>query len=132
MQNLEGSGGFIAVNVNKKNQSISSSLTLTKRLHGIFPQVMPKRTNRPGLSKTDRPPRGMGARGFRGGRGGSRGGGGGGGYLGGYRGAAASRRGGGIRYVAPQNNEPPPQATVMPLMPQYHHQPPTMGLQFPH
>ena len=51
-------------------------------------QVMPKRTNKPGISTTNRPPRGRGARG-RGGRG--RGyGGGRRPYRGGYRGRGAS------------------------------------------
>lgn len=84
---------------------------------------MPKRTNRPGLSKTDRPPRGMGAGRFRGGRGAR-----GAPAFMGYRGAI---RGRGIRYVAPPTQEAPPQ--VMPIMAQYHpHQPPALGLQFPH
>ena len=52
-------------------------------------QVMPKRTNKPGISTTNRPPRGRGARGRGRGRGGyaprARGG-----YRGGYRGRGAS------------------------------------------
>ncbi|KAF4520491.1 hypothetical protein B566_EDAN004742 [Ephemera danica] len=74
-----------------EREAVATAMAMDESLfRGRQIKVMPKRTNRPGLSKTDRPPRGMGAGRFRGGRGAR------GGYLGGYRGAA-SRRGGGIR-----------------------------------
>ncbi|XP_065342744.1 polyadenylate-binding protein 2-like isoform X2 [Cloeon dipterum] len=106
-------------------EAVATAMAMDESLfRGRQIKVMPKRTNRPGLSKTDRPPRGMGAARFRGGRG-SRGAP----AFMGYRGAI---RGRGIRYVAPPAQEaPPPQ--VMPIMAQYHpHQPPALGLQFPH
>jgi len=57
-------------------------------------KVMPKRTNRPGISSTNRPPRGRGATAYRGTRGISRGGG----FYAGYRPVRRPRRGG---YFAP-------------------------------
>jgi len=66
--------GFAYIEFTDKD-SVQTAMALDESLfRGRQIKVMPKRTNRPGLSKTDRPPRGSGRGGrFRGGGGGGRG-----------------------------------------------------------
>jgi len=85
--------GFAYVEFTDKD-SVQTAMALDESLfRGRQIKVMPKRTNKPGISSTHRPPRGRG--GFRGSRGGfaPRGRGFGGGYMrrprGGYRGRSS-------------------------------------------
>lgn len=74
--------------------SVQTAMAMDESLfRGRQIKVMPKRTNRPGISTTNRPPRGRGGASFRGTRGISRGG-----FYGGYRPVRRPRRGG---YFAP-------------------------------
>jgi len=78
--------GFAYVEFTDKD-SVSTAMALDESLfRGRQIKVMPKRTNKPGVSTTNRPPRGRGRGRFpRGGRGGFRGRSG---FRGGYRGRA--------------------------------------------
>ncbi len=83
-----------------KGRQIKVCLSLQNRitkfklfnLNTLYSQVLSKRTNKPGISSTDRAPRGgyvpRGAGMFRGGRGGAMRGGGYNPYMGGFRGRA--------------------------------------------
>lgn len=85
--------GFAYVEFTDKD-SVQTAMALDDSLfRGRQIKVMPKRTNKPGISSTNRPPRGRGGRGGRGFGGRGRGFGGGGGYIrrprGGYRGRSS-------------------------------------------
>jgi len=84
--------GFAYVEFTDKD-SVQTAMALDESLfRGRQIKVMPKRTNKPGITSSNRPPRGRGG-GMRGGRGGRGRGGFGGGYMrrprGGYRGRSS-------------------------------------------
>ncbi|KAL1513558.1 hypothetical protein ABEB36_002956 [Hypothenemus hampei] len=84
--------GFAYIEFSDRD-SVQTAMAMDESLfRGRQIKVMPKRTNRPGISTTNRPPKGRGGMAFRGSRGIGRGG-----FYGGYRPMRRPRRG----YFAP-------------------------------